>query len=195
MDVDTLVAYNADAKTFAQDWIDQPAPEDMYALLTEYFTPGPTADIGCGAGRDTAWLHKIGHEVVGYDASAELLREAKRHFPDLSFKSAILPDLEGIESHTFQNVLCETVIMHLHPKEIGTATRRLINILRPHGTLFLSWRVTDGVSQRDKHRRLYSSFDDALVLDECKGHNVLLDRFDINQSSGKMVRRIIVRKN
>lgn len=85
--------------------------------------------------------------------------------------------------------------MHLEPKEVGATTRRLIDILRPQGTLFLSWRVTEGMSQRNKYQRLYSSFNDTLVFDECKGHTVLLNRIDVNQSSGKTVHRVVVCKN
>ena len=117
----------------------------MYELLIRYFTPALTADIGCGAGRDTAWLSKNNFEVIGYDASDELLREARQHFPDVAFEFATLPRLEEIEPRkNFQNILCETVIMHLEAQQVGAARRRLIDILRPQGTLFLSWRVTDG---------------------------------------------------
>ena len=196
MDANTLTAYNKQAKTFAKDWLEQPAPDDMYELLNHYFKPGLTADIGCGAGRDTAWLSKNNFDVIGYDASAELLREARQHFPDVAFEFAALPGLEEIEPQKkFQNVLCETVIMHLEAQQVRAATRRLLDILRPQGTLFLSWRVTDGVSQRDKHQRLYSSFDAEMVLNECQGHTVLINNVEVSQSSGKTVHRVIVQKS
>jgi SAM-dependent methyltransferase len=196
MDTNTLLAYDEKAKAFADDWRAQPAPDDMYELLTRHFAPGPTADIGCGSGRDAAWLNAHGFEtVVGYDASEGLLQQARQAYPDLRFMQAALPDLQGIASQSFQNVLCETVIMHLGAELVGPATRRLLDILRPGGTLFLSWRVTEGASQRDSHQRLYSSFDKALVLDECQRQTRLLDQEDISASSGKTVHRIMVRKS
>jgi hypothetical protein len=48
----TLDAYDGAAAAFADDWAAQPAPSDMYDTLRRFFAPGPTADIGCGAGRD-----------------------------------------------------------------------------------------------------------------------------------------------
>jgi SAM-dependent methyltransferase len=194
MDENTLHAYDSEARQFADEWLEQAAPDDMYDLLARYFTPGSTADIGCGAGRDVAWLGRHGFDTIGYDASAGLLQQAHERYPDLHFEQASLPDLTGVAANRFQNVLCETVIMHLDPAQIGPAVRRLLDVLRPGGTLFLSWRITEGASKRDQHQRLYSSFDKALVLDECAGHAVLMDEAVVNRSSGKAVHRLVVRK-
>ncbi|GAA4337909.1 class I SAM-dependent methyltransferase [Pigmentiphaga soli] len=194
MDPATLSAYDRQAAAFADDWLAQPAPDDMYALLARHFTPGPTADVGCGAGRDVAWLASHGFDAIGYDASSALLQEARRRHPQLRFEQSALPGLPGIGSARFQNVLCETVIMHLDPPQIGPAVRRLLQILRAGGHLYLSWRVTAGTAQRDRHRRLYSAFDASLVLDECAGHEILMDAEEVSASSGKTVHRVIVRK-
>jgi 2-polyprenyl-3-methyl-5-hydroxy-6-metoxy-1,4-benzoquinol methylase len=193
MDAETLAAYNGNAKTFADDWLDQPAPDDMYEVLRHYFSPGLTADIGCGAGRDVAWLNLSGFETIGYDASLALIHEARTRYPDLRFELAALPELDAVATGIFQNVLCETVIMHLDAKTIADATTRLLQLLKPGGTLFLSWRITQGDSQRDKHERLYSAFDKALVLDQCKAYSILLDQLVVNQSSGKPVQRLVIR--
>ncbi len=48
MDRPTLAAYEADARTYAERWLAQEEPADLYALLRCYFRPGLTADIGCG---------------------------------------------------------------------------------------------------------------------------------------------------
>src|SRR3981189_3243567 len=56
MDQQTLAAYDLDAADFAAQWHDQPAPHDLHALVGRFFRPGPTADIGCGSGREGAWL-------------------------------------------------------------------------------------------------------------------------------------------
>ena len=194
MDTDTLLAYNNKAGTFAADWLAQPAPDDMYAMLTQYFTPGPTADIGCGAGRDTAWLNTHGFETVGYDVSVGLLREARAAYPALTFEQAALPALSGMTSGSFQNILCETVIMHLEADQVAAAMERLLDLLKPGGTLFVSWRVTEGTSLRDAHGRLYSAFDERRVLDACETHQVLMNKVEISGSSGKKVQRVVVRK-
>jgi SAM-dependent methyltransferase len=194
MDDRTLATYDRQASVFALEWHDQPAPSDMHVLIGHFFQPGPTADIGCGSGRDTAWLNKNGFPTIGYDASEGLLTGARRLHPDLRFQHTALPALDGIENDSFTNVLCETVIMHLAQALITPSVRRLVSILRPGGTLYLSWRVTEGDDRRDEHGRLYAAFDPALVFQGLGSADILLEEQLESKSSGKLVRRIVARK-
>ena len=193
MDKSTIVAYDTASAQFAQEWREQPAPEDMYELLKQYFTPGSTVDVGCGSGRDVAWLRANGFDASGYDASEGLLREARVACPEAHFGMTRLPQLDGVPRRAFSNVLCETVIMHLEPSEIGSAVRNLVSLLALGGTMWLSWRVTPDTPRRDEAGRLYASFDDRIVLDELVTTTILLDRQERSGSSGKIVRRLIVR--
>jgi SAM-dependent methyltransferase len=195
MDEETIAAYDAAAAQYASDWLGQPPPDDLHDIVLRYFRRGPTVDIGCGCGREVAWLAGQGFDACGYDASEGLLRQARRLYPDLSFGVAVLPGLAGLASAEYENVLCETVVMHLHPDVVEAATRSLVRLLRPSGTLYLSWRVTDDASMRDKAGRLYAAFDKGRIesaLDH--GETVLLDEAKESLSSGKKVHRLVVRK-
>jgi SAM-dependent methyltransferase len=194
MDQTTLAAYDRDAAAFAREWETQPAPSDLYEIVRRFFAPGPTADIGCGSGRDTAWLGRNGFAAIGYDASERLLAEARRLHRGIRFQRAALPGLHGIGAEAFTNVLCETVIMHLAPDAIIPSVERLLAILRPGGTLYLSWRVTEGADKRDEHGRLYAAFDPALVFQALASSDLLLDEQRTSLSSGKVVRRVVARK-
>jgi SAM-dependent methyltransferase len=195
MDRQTLAAYDVDAADFARQWHRQPAPHDLHALVNRYFGPGATADIGCGSGREVAWLAAHGFPLVtGYDPSTGLLREARALYPHLAFKTAALPDLAGIPDGGLDNVLCETVIMHLAHHAIAPSVARLMAILRPGGVLYLSWRVTAGVDQRDAHGRLYAAFESQLVTHALAGATILLDEEAVSASSGKTVHRLVARK-
>jgi SAM-dependent methyltransferase len=116
-----------------------------------------------------------------------------RH-PEVHFSTAILPGLDGIAESSFANVLCETVIMHLDPEAITPAVERLLAILVPGGILYLSWRVTEGTDRRDEHGRLYAAFDPERVLRALTATQVLLDEQVGSVSSGKLIRRIVARK-
>ena len=48
------------------------------------------------------------------------------------------------------NVLCETVIMHFLEPDVLEAVQRLVELLKNSGTLYLSWRITEGKSYRDE---------------------------------------------
>lgn len=194
MDDATLSAYDRDPTGFAREWAEQPPPADLHAVVRRFFIPGPTADIGCGSGRDAAWLDAEGFPAHGFDASEGLLTEARRRHPQVPFSYAMLPDLAGIEDGSFANVLCETVIMHLDSAEVTAAVERLLAILIPRGVLYLSWRVTVGADRRDEHGRLYAAFDPQRVLSPLKGADILLDEQVGSVSSGKLIRRIVGRK-
>ena len=194
MDIDTLAAYDRDARAFADDWQAQPDAADLHELLTTYFTQGPTADIGSGSGRETAWLASHGYPATGFEPSTGLLAEARRRYPDVTFLEAALPDLPGAGEGAFTNVLCETVIMHLPPDIVEASLARMVGLLAPGGTLFLSWRVTDGGDQRDGHGRLYAVVDEETVCRGLDGTETLLSEEKVNASSGRVVRRVIARR-
>jgi hypothetical protein len=77
----------------------------MYALLRRYFTLGATVDVGCGSGRDVAWLRVNGYDAPGFDASEGLVREARLACPEACFGIARLPDLEGVPRAAYANVI------------------------------------------------------------------------------------------
>ena len=196
MDRKTLAAYDQDAVAFAKDWHDQPAPVDLQEVVERFFVRGGnSADIGCGSGREVAWLNANGFSAAGFDASDGLLAEARRRYPNFKFAHAELPELKGIGARAYDNVLCETVIMHLERAQIAAAVRRLLDIVKPSGILYLSWRVTESADLRDAQGRLYASFDAALVLTELKTAALLLDEEVVSASSGKTIHRIVARKD
>ena len=195
MDRATLAAYDQDATAFADDWHAQPAPVDLQEIVARFFIKGGvTADIGCGSGREVAWLNANGYSGVGFDASDGLLAETRSRYPALDFAHAELPELAGIAAATYDNVLCETVIMHLDRAQIAPSVRRMLDIAKPGGVFYLSWRVTDDADARDKHGRLYAAFDAALVRAELSAATTLLDEEVVSASSGKKIHRLVVRK-
>nr|WP_249133819.1 class I SAM-dependent methyltransferase [Bradyrhizobium sp. AUGA SZCCT0177] len=188
-----MAAYDSDAAAFAKDWHEQPAPVDLHEVVERFFVRGGnSADIGCGCGREVAWLNANGFSAAGFDASEGLLTQARQRYPGLKFAHAELPDLKGIG--TYDNVLCETVIMHLDRAQIAPAVRRLLGAVKPSGILYLSWRITDNADLRDSQGRLYCAFDTALVLAELKATALLLDEEVVSASSGKKIHRLVAKK-
>ena len=195
MDSETLAAYDQGAAAFARDWHEQPPPVDLQEIVTRFFIGGgKTCDIGCGSGREAAWLEAKGFPAEGFDASEGLLAEARVRYPHLRFARAELPELFGIAGNAYDNVLCETVIMHLAHALIAPSVDRMLDIAKPGGVLYLSWRVTDGADFRDAHGRLYAAFDASLVRAELSAAALLLDEDVVSASSGKRIHRLVARK-
>lgn len=193
-DLQTEAAYEANAVRYNEDWRNQPPPDDMYALMLRHFVPGGrTIDVGCGNGRDAAWLAQQGFDVVGYDSSPALIELARQSFPSVTFHVGYLPELEGVTTQ-FDNVVCETVLMHLPANEVPQAAARLWALVRPGGVLYVSWRVTEGDDLRHADGRLYSAFSPDVVRAALHGGVALHEEDVTSASSGKRVCRLVVRR-
>jgi ubiquinone/menaquinone biosynthesis C-methylase UbiE len=197
MDQQTLSTYNTAAATYCNDWLSQPTPKEIHEIVEKYFKKGGTcADVGSGSGRDTDWLSKQGFHCIGFDASEGLLQEARKRFPQGDFRQGSLPDLLEV-SDQFDNVLCETVLMHLLPSEHNTALKNLLRITKSGGVLSLSWRlpVEEG-KDREKDGRLYAPVNGPglKAYAEMLSSQVLHEGRIKSPSSGKTIEQLVLRK-
>ncbi|HVJ63809.1 MAG TPA: class I SAM-dependent methyltransferase [Bdellovibrionota bacterium] len=196
MDKETLDTYDQEPQKFTSNWLAQPVPDEIQRAAKRYFRAGkPTADIGSGSGRDTAWLNQNGYPCTGFDASRGLLDTAKKNFPDCEFHYATLPDLAEIADGAYTNVICETVIMHLAKEDHMSAVKNLLRITAPGGVLSLSWRhkLEGG---RDEFGRLYSDVDGAAVVATVKasGSQIMHESVYVSTLTGKPITHVVVRK-
>ncbi len=156
MDAQTLQVYQQQAATFAEA-MRSAEPTSFYALIRGFLHVGAaTADIGCGSGRDTAWLSREGYPTTGYDASPAMLAAARQAYPELDLREASLPDLAAIADGSYQNVLCSAVLMHLQREDLIGAALNLARILQPGGRLILSYRASRTGGEREPDGRLFT---------------------------------------
>jgi hypothetical protein len=71
----------------------------------------------------------------------------------------------------------------------------MLDIVKPGGVFYLSWRVTEGADLRDPHGRLYTAFGASLVRAELSATTLLLDEEVISASSGKIIHRLVARRH
>ena len=192
MDSKTITAYSHKAAEYSSEWLAQPPPTDIYDLIKKYFKRGgKTIDVGCGNGRDTNWLNENGYPTIGVDSTKNLIQQAKLLYPNLSFQVSNLPRLTEVKEK-FENVFCETVIMHLSIDGIEQSVLKSRSLLNKGGIICLSWRVTENNDFRDSSGRLYTAFKPALILDLFKNDTVLhFEEKKISVSSGKKVCRLV----
>lgn len=109
-----------------------------------YGPPSRTLDVGCGSGRDIAWLTSIGYEnLIGVDASPNMLIEAETINPKATFLQASLPKLESLGDSFFDNVLCSGVLHHVKLEDISESISNLLRVCKTNGVLVLSYRLVE----------------------------------------------------
>ena len=97
----------------------------------------------------------------------------------------------GLVNSKYDNILCETVVMHLQRDQIVEAIQNIKGILNNNGILYLSWRVTEGEDFRNKDGRLYSAFEPDLILSQFPKASILYFEDATSVSSGKRVCRLV----
>ncbi|MEV0324656.1 class I SAM-dependent methyltransferase [Streptomyces sp. NPDC050658] len=86
-----------DSDRIAGRWVDD--------CLRRHSAGPRVLDMGCGTGRDVAYLHHAGFSVVGADLSDAMLAYAREHHPGPDYVRA---DLHGFNlgEHAFDAVVC-----------------------------------------------------------------------------------------
>ncbi|MEP6852419.1 MAG: methyltransferase domain-containing protein [bacterium] len=100
---------------------------------------GTALDFGCGVGRLTQALAGCVKRVVGFDVSAPMLAEARRH--DVTGRCQFLLDdgrgLARFPDGSFDIAYSSLVLQHIPPPDNQRVLGELIRVLRPGGALFV----------------------------------------------------------
>ena len=102
---------------------------DMLPLLAP--SPGERIlDLGCGPGQLTAKIAEAGAQVVGIDASPEMIGQARQNYPQLTFKLADATRF-AFEGEPFDAVFSNAVLHWVLDAE--AAVRNIAAALKPGG--------------------------------------------------------------
>ena len=81
------------------------AYRDLPAIIAEHADGKTALDFGCGAGRSTRFLQKIGFNAVGVDISADMIKKAREIDPAGDYRLIEDGDLCQFGDHAFDLVL------------------------------------------------------------------------------------------
>ncbi len=152
MDPPTVAEYERHAEQIAEAHAEL-RPLKLYLLIKQFFRDGGDClDIGCGSGREVAWLARHGYSVLGVDAAFAMLRIARRRHSALAFVQDRLPLLASIADNRFDQSLGVAVLMHLPGEQIELAAKHMLRILKPGGHLILSYRSTSARDHRENNK-------------------------------------------
>jgi ubiquinone/menaquinone biosynthesis C-methylase UbiE len=111
------------------------AEEPVVREILDALPVGTALDAACGTGRHAAYLVALGHEVIGVDATPEMLAVARAKIPEGEFHEGELTDLP-LADDSVDLAVCGIAASHV--PELAAVLAELARVLRPGGHLVLS---------------------------------------------------------
>ena len=147
-------------------------------------------DLACGTGTLTCLLAQRGYEMIGADASPEMLSEADRKAAGLKNRPMFINQpMEGLDLYgTVDAVVCSLDgLNHVHPQNLGEVLHRVRLFLEPGG-LFIFDILTPAALQRLDGELFLDETDDVFCVwraqfDEANNASVFIT--DIFSRDGK----------
>lgn len=96
---------------------------------------GTALDAACGTGRWAQHLASLGHQVTGFDATPEMLEEARRKVPSAHFELADLTAIP-LPPESCDLVVCTLALTHL--TRLRPPIGELARVVRPGGRVIIS---------------------------------------------------------
>ncbi|HWO56914.1 MAG TPA: class I SAM-dependent methyltransferase [bacterium] len=112
------------------------AYRDLPSLIAEHVNGYAALDFGCGAGRSTRFVKRLGMTAVGIDISAEMLTQARRLDPEGDYRLVADGELGDWRGERFDLVLSVFTFDNVPTREKKVALfRGLRGLLRAGGRM------------------------------------------------------------
>ncbi len=106
---------------------------------------GLVCDLGCGPGQVARYLHERGVTMCGADLSPGMVERARELNPRIEFRQGDMTALD-VPSEAWAGIAAFYAIVNLPPADAERAFREMERVLRPGGTLLLSFHIGEEVS-------------------------------------------------
>jgi SAM-dependent methyltransferase len=134
---DTRTSYDTDASGYAEKvrgLLDGSpylrASLALFAELVRTAGGGPVADVGCGPGYVTRYLHDLGVDAFGIDLSPGMIARARLDYPDLRFEVGTMTDLD-VADDSLAGLLAFWSVIHVPDDFVPGVFGQFRRVLRP----------------------------------------------------------------
>jgi 2-polyprenyl-3-methyl-5-hydroxy-6-metoxy-1,4-benzoquinol methylase len=176
MNNDLKETYNKIAK----DWVKDHDGDSWWVEGTDTFLSflpkGATIlDVGCAGGHKAKYIKDRGFNVEGIDFSEEMIKEAKKRFPEISFQVFDVYDIDKYPK-TFDAIFTQAVLLHIPKKRIIEVLEKIKSRLNPEGILHISLKevrdnkVEEEVRKENDYGYEYERFFSYYTLEELEGY-------------------------
>jgi len=127
-----------------------------YDIFEAYLKPGSLIlDAGCGVGRDSRYFNSIGHEVIAFDASEEMVRLSSQ----VSGIHVIKSTFEDFcTEKVFDGIWACASLLHLNREILPSVLKRFASFLKPDGIFYMSFKHGDRTYIKDD--RYFNCYDE-----------------------------------
>ena len=182
----TLNYYNQNALNAAERYESADVTQ-LHDFLSAGLKPGGRLlELGCGSGRDAAFMVRQGFHVLATDGCAAMVEQVKHHHPELvgHVVHIELPDGLSNDLGPFDGIYAIAVLMHLTVEKIEWTIRAVHSLLRPTGRFVFSVPVLrDDVmtNEFDAKGRRFTALPQDGWKDLCRQHHLKIVRAMICQ--------------
>jgi SAM-dependent methyltransferase len=110
---------------------------------------GRVCEIGCGPGQIARYLRSRGVSMCGIDLSQEMIKQARRLNPDITFERGDMLALD-LPDASLAGIVCFYAIIHLKREDVMRALKGMRRVLKPGGKLLVSFHGGRGELHRDE---------------------------------------------
>ena len=162
--------YDKNPDKFYGDTVHVDMEEFYQAFLPLVRDGGKILDVGCGSGRDLQKFKNLGYEVIGIDASVEMVKKAK------ALSGVEVLNLKFAEINwedEFDGLWASASLLHVPITEISSTIELLWNSLKISSPFFMSFKYgANSYTKNDRHFQNYTEVTVEPILKNLKDYKV-----------------------
>ena len=162
---DTINWYNQNAQVYSKSILNYSSPEQIDEFVKLVPKSTKVLDAGCASGRDSKLLLDKEISVIGIDLSSELIKIAKKNYPDIKFVEGNFLNLPFIDK-MFGGIWAHASLLHFeNTEDVFKALSEFYRVLMKNGIIHVLVKAQTTINKYNividklsKHNRFFQFF-------------------------------------